>query len=106
MKVEIENCKEGKMTMKNKLLEMMKNYPLDFEDILFSKSNQDAFQIAQRLIPNYTIEEFRKDFKEVEKDPALDIDQLDKVIGGANINWSPTGDLVQEDPFYKEKSLD
>jgi hypothetical protein len=22
-----------------------------------------------------------------------------------NINWSPTRDIVQEDPFYKEKCL-
>lgn len=103
--MEIKNCEEGKMIMKNKLLKIKKNYPLEFEDILFSKSNQDAFKIAQRLIPNYTIEEFRKEFKEVEKDLALDIDQLDNVVGGVNINWSPTGDLVQEDPFYKEKGL-
>jgi hypothetical protein len=82
---------------------MMKKYPLNFHDILVYKSNYDPFKIVYCLTPNYILEEFKIDFKEILKYPYFDFDQLDKVVCEVNINWSQKGYFVQDNPFYKEK---
>lgn len=72
----------------NRLLDLMNTDQEILGKILATESTEDALAIAKESILDYTTEELEKDLKSIKaiiygEEAALDIDELEAVVGGA-----------------------
>lgn len=86
----------------NRLLDLMNTDQEILGKILATESTKDALAIAKESILDYTTEELEKDLKSIKaiiygEDVALNVDELETVVGGAPGGPQPFMSIVKPD---------